>query len=74
MSDDSATLRRQFKQLQEQKHRQLAQRQCSANVSPSKNNSSDSGSDIQASSFGVLDDMDLKAKIVKYFAVFFLAV
>jgi len=63
MSDDNQdeTLRRQFQQLQEQQQRRLQRAQCRQNAKTSKQNSSDSGSDKQAS-FGVTDDMDLKVR------------
>jgi len=62
MSDvnQDETLRRQFQQLQEQQQKRLQLMQHRRNVTMSRQNSSDSGSDKQASSFGVADDMDLK--------------
>ena len=57
-SNQDESLRQQFQQLQEQQQRrlQLAQQRRKT----SKQNSVDTGSDKQASSFGVTDDMDLK--------------
>ena len=70
MADGSQdeTLRQQFQQLQEQQQRrlQLAQQRRKT----SKQNSVDTGSDNQASSFGVTDDMDLKVGKRIYTEVF----
>jgi len=67
MSDNNQdeTLRRQFRQLQEQQQKrlQLAQQRC--NVKLSKQQSHDSGSDKEASTFDIADDMDLKVRIKK---------
>jgi len=64
MSDDNQddNLRRQFQQLQEQQQRRLQLAQHRRNAKASKQNSTDSGSDKQASSFGVTDDMELKVR------------
>jgi len=64
MSDDNQddSLRHQFQQLQEQQQRRLQLMQHRRNARMSKQSSTDSGSDKQASSFGVNDDMDLKVR------------
>jgi len=56
------SLRRQFRQLQEQQQKRLQQAQSRRNAKASQQSSSDSGSDKQTSSFGVADDMDLKVR------------
>jgi len=64
MSDDNQddSLRRQFQQLQEQQQKRLQLAQHRRNAKASKQNSIDCGSEKQASSFGVTDDMELKVR------------